>query len=133
MHTRYFVVVTAACARADGSPSALAQAARNEASSVGRASIGAQERKSGRLGITVSKKVGNAVARNRVKRVVREFARGAGPPRNTQASVALRPWVPAHTDVVVIAKKAAGGASAKTLWAALESCRGQLQQESGSC
>lgn len=135
LHTRYFVVVTANYRAADES-SASATAALNKTSSVGRAKTGAQERKSGRLGITVSKKVGNAVARNRVKRVVREFVRGAGrcaAPGNAQASVALRPWVPANTDVVVIAKKSTASASTKTLWAALESCRGQLQQESGSC
>ena len=48
-----------------------------------------------RLGITVTKKVGNAVARNRVKRVLREVFR-----RN-------RDLFPEQTDVVVIAKKGA--------------------------
>ncbi len=48
----------------------------------------------GRLGVTVTKKVGNAVARNRVKRVVREVFR-----RNR----VLFPAVP----VVVIAKRGA--------------------------
>ena len=46
----------------------------------------------GRVGITVSRRVGNAVVRNRIKRWVREFVR-------------LHPaWVPALTDIVVIAK-----------------------------
>jgi ribonuclease P protein component len=47
----------------------------------------------GRLGITVSKKVGNAVIRNRIRRLVREAVR-------------LRAdWLPDGGDVVVIAKK----------------------------
>jgi ribonuclease P protein component len=98
----------------------------------------AQERRSGRLGITVSKKVGNAVTRNRVKRAVREFARGAGASAQStsalaSATSALSPWLPANLDVVVIAKKAAATAPTRTLWAALESCRSRLQEESLPC
>ena len=48
----------------------------------------------GRLGITVTKKVGNAVVRNRIKRLVREYMR-------------LHGWVPAGWDVVVVAKDSA--------------------------
>jgi ribonuclease P protein component len=50
-----------------------------------------------RVGITVSKKVGSAVTRNRVKRLVREFAR-----RN-------QGWLPAGRDVVVVARRGAAG------------------------
>jgi ribonuclease P protein component len=48
----------------------------------------------GRVGITVSRRVGNAVTRNRVRRWVREFVR--------QNAV-----VPADTDVVFIARSQA--------------------------
>jgi ribonuclease P protein component len=48
----------------------------------------------GRLGITVTKKVGNAVVRNRIRRLVREWMR-------------LHGWVPAGWDIVVVAKDTA--------------------------
>lgn len=66
LHTRHFLVVIAPA------PSAI-----------------------GRLGITITKKVGNAVTRNRLKRLVREFV------RTTPG------WVPPGRDVVVIAKRSA--------------------------
>jgi len=49
---------------------------------------------SGRLGITVTKKVGNAVVRNRIKRMLREWMR-------------LHGWVPVGWDLVVVAKDSA--------------------------
>lgn len=48
----------------------------------------------GRLGITVTKKVGNAVVRNRIKRLIREWMR-------------LHGWIPRGWDVVVVAKESA--------------------------
>lgn len=45
----------------------------------------------GRLGITVTKKVGNAVVRNRIKRLIREWMR-------------LHGWVPEGWDIVLVAK-----------------------------
>ena len=48
----------------------------------------------GRLGITVTKKVGNAVVRNRIKRWLREWLR-------------LHGWVPKGWDVVLVAKDSA--------------------------
>jgi len=50
-----------------------------------------------RLGVTVSRKVGGAVVRNRVKRGVREWFRSA--------RAAMRPEI----DLVVIARRAAAG------------------------
>jgi ribonuclease P protein component len=49
---------------------------------------------SGRLGITVTKKVGNAVVRNRIKRMLREWMR-------------LHGWVPTGWDIVLVAKDSA--------------------------
>jgi ribonuclease P protein component len=43
----------------------------------------------GRLGLTVTKKVGNAVVRNRIKRLVREWLR-------------LHGWIPAGWDIVLV-------------------------------
>ena len=48
----------------------------------------------GRLGLTVTKKVGNAVIRNRIKRMLREWMR-------------LHGWVPAGWDMVLVAKDSA--------------------------
>src|SRR5579884_776981 len=48
----------------------------------------------GRLGITVTKKVGNAVVRNHVRRLLREWLRTHG-------------WVPDGWDVVLVAKDSA--------------------------
>ncbi len=48
----------------------------------------------GRLGLTVTKKVGNAVVRNRIKRMLREWMR-------------LHGWVPNGWDLVLVAKDSA--------------------------
>lgn len=48
----------------------------------------------GRLGLTVTKKVGNAVVRNRIRRLVREWLR-------------LHGWVPRGWDIVLVAKDSA--------------------------
>jgi ribonuclease P protein component len=50
----------------------------------------------GRLGITVTRKVGNAVVRNRIKRALREWLR-------------LHGWVPKGWDIVLVAKDSAAG------------------------
>lgn len=48
----------------------------------------------GRLGLTVTKKVGNAVVRNRIKRLLKEWLRQHG-------------WVPTGWDMVLVAKDSA--------------------------
>jgi ribonuclease P protein component len=48
----------------------------------------------GRLGLTVTKKVGNAPVRNRIKRLLREWMR-------------LHGWVPKGWDIVLVAKDSA--------------------------
>jgi ribonuclease P protein component len=48
----------------------------------------------GRLGLTVTKKVGNAVVRNRIRRLLREWMR-------------LHGWVPPGWDLVLVAKDSA--------------------------
>lgn len=45
----------------------------------------------GRVGLTVTKKIGNSVARNRIRRMLREWLR-------------LHGWVPMGWDVVLVAK-----------------------------
>ncbi len=65
-------------------------------------------RKEPRFGITVSRKVGGAVERNRVKRWVRESYRR------------LRSLAPAATDLVVIARPSATGSGLRATAAELE-------------
>lgn len=56
--------------------------------------VAAGGRGPGRVGITVTKRIGNAVTRNRIKRRTREWLRRNG-------------WVPAGRDVVFVAKESA--------------------------
>lgn len=56
----------------------------------------------GRAGFTVTKKVGNAVTRNRIRRQMREWLRTHG-------------WVPRGWDVVIIARESAAAAPPSSL------------------
>jgi ribonuclease P protein component len=56
----------------------------------------------GRAGFTVTKKVGSAVTRNRIRRQMREWLRTHG-------------WVPTGLDVVFIARESAAAAPASAL------------------
>jgi ribonuclease P protein component len=55
---------------------------------------GSTSQPTGRIGFTVTKRIGNAVTRNRIKRRTRDWLRRHG-------------WAPAGKDVVLIAKEAA--------------------------
>ena len=61
----------------------------------------------GRVGITVTKRTGNAVTRNRLKRLIREYVR--------QARWDDGAWVPADRDIVIIAKNAAAAGAHREL------------------
>jgi len=70
----------------------------------------------GRVGITVTRKVGNAVERNRVKRLVREVFRRH------------RTWFPPGMDVVFIAKRGAPAVDYETLREELRRARRTLER-----
>ncbi len=75
---------------------------------------GAREDPHSRIGITVTKKIGNAVTRNRLKRVCREFFRT----HQEQLATAY--------DVHVIARNAAARAAQKELVSSLEKLFSQI-------
>ena len=73
-----------------------------------------------RLGVTVSKRVGNSVVRNRVKRCIREWFRHA------------RKGLPAGSDIVVIARRKARELSGSEISVALDALiRGESVRRGG--
>ena len=73
-----------------------------------------------RIGVTVSKKVGNAVVRNRVRRRVKEVFR-----QN-------KAWFPDGQDIVIIAKKRAAEATLEEIWQDLERAKRPMAQACSS-
>jgi ribonuclease P protein component len=73
-----------------------------------------------RLGLSVSRKVGGAVERNQVKRLVREAFRAAAPD------------LPAGLDVVVVARPDAREAADREGLAAISSALTELLQQAGA-
>ena len=76
-----------------------------------------------RLGLIVSGKVGNAVARNRIKRILRETFRHIRPK--------LKVVLCSELDIVVIARQKAAEVSGKVLSLAFESCLARLFKKFG--
>jgi ribonuclease P protein component len=74
----------------------------------------------GRLGVTVSRKVGGAVQRNRVKRWLRECFRRS------------RDKFPRGLDLVVVARPGAAGARHEAICRELTALAGRFDQTSGS-
>lgn len=80
---------------------------------------------SSRLGLIVSKKVGESVARNRVKRHVREAFRHLAPDLTKAAELAEMHAM----DLVVIARANAAAASSADIADALRYCIGRLSRQ----
>jgi ribonuclease P protein component len=70
--------------------------------------ISANQHSRSRIGITVTKKVGRAVKRNRIKRLVREFFR------------LNRHWMSGKWDISIIAKRQAAGLSSEKAYRSLQ-------------
>lgn len=71
-----------------------------------------------RLGVTVTKRVGNAVTRNRIKRLFREFFR------------LKEDMVGTHLDINIIAKKSATGLTSAETFTKLESLFKKIERYS---
>jgi ribonuclease P protein component len=86
----------------------LSRIGRSEHSSCFVAVFAPGRKTNSRLGVTVTKKVGNSVVRNRIRRYVREYF------RNHRHSIA------GNWDINIIAKKRAAEASSQRVFASLQ-------------
>jgi ribonuclease P protein component len=116
-HTRHFLVFVAPTPSSLGpNPRSLAQPSASPSGGPVRSEPEAQQLPPTRLGVTVTRKVGGAVVRNRIKRYVREAFR-----RNRRS-------FPGGLDMVWVAKHVAVGVDSATVASEMDTVAGRLRR-----